>query len=228
MEVYGYSGSGPAGSLEYRAYGGTIALDITNTPGSAVEVKELNVPYVAGGRLLWETPVEGFRVGGSLQALRLDTTLLYNSGATAVTAQIPALLWVGSAEYVRSDLLLSAEYSRWNVKVSSSDPSLLPESPVISERAYVMGSYRVNDWLQPGLYYSILYPNVEKRDGRENQQHDVAATLRFDVNRHWLIKVEGHLMRGTAALNTALNNGVSRASLNGAWGAFLVKTTAYF
>ena len=30
-------------------------------------------------------------------------------------------------------------------------------------------------------------------------QHDVAATLRFDINSHWLVKLEGHYMTGTAA-----------------------------
>ena len=58
---------------------------------------------------------------------------------------------------------------------------------------------------------------------------DVAATLRFDLNAHWLLKLEGHVMRGTAALdNRALNGGAERKDLEATWGVFLLKTTAYF
>jgi hypothetical protein len=59
----------------------------------------------------------------------------------------------------------------------------------------------------------------------------VAATLRFDINPHWLVKLEGHYMHGLGGLNAAQND-VSQASpLNGReedWGLFLIKTTAYF
>lgn len=228
MELYGRKRIGLFGDLDYRAYGGTILVDIENTPGSAVEVKELNVPYVAGGRLLWETPLEGLRVGATAQALRLDTTLLYG-GVTTVKGQVPALLWVGSIEYWKDSLLLSAEYSRWHVKVAeSSNTALLPASNTTSERAYGMASYRLNKWLQPATYYSILYPNVDNREGRANSQHDLAATLRFDINQHWLVKVEGHYMWGTAGLSTALNDNISLNDLKNRWAAFLIKTTAYF
>src|SRR5258708_30440695 len=38
-----------------------------------------STPYVTGGRLLWETPLEGLRIGGSLQALRLDLNVHSNA-----------------------------------------------------------------------------------------------------------------------------------------------------
>jgi hypothetical protein len=45
-----------------------------------------------------------------------------------------------------------------------------------------------------------------------------------------LFKIEGHFMRGTAALeNRALNDGVEPKDLNSStWGVLLLKTTAYF
>ncbi|HEY3821334.1 MAG TPA: hypothetical protein VGL81_29410 [Polyangiaceae bacterium] len=226
-EIYGYGKLGDAGALEYRLYGGTIFLDLTTPPGSPYQFQSLNVPYLAGGRLLWETPLEGLRVGGSAQTLRIDATVL--DGSMSAGLQLPAVLWVGSAEYVHGDLLLAAEYSRWIIGENTTNPAVLPSAPAVtSERAYVMATYRAARWLAPGLYYALQFPNVDQRSGRENQQHDVATTLRFDINDNWLFKLEGHYMFGTAGLDPTLNNNTPLNALQQSWGVLLVKTTAYF
>jgi hypothetical protein len=227
VELYGYKALGPAGAIDYRGYGGTIFVDATQQPGSPFTVLNLNVPYVAGGRVMW-LPMDGLRIGGSLQFLRLDTDLLMSSSPDRLTVKIPARLWVVSAEYAAHDLTLAAEYSRWFVKAESSDPSLFPESSTTSERAYVLAAYHVNSWLQAGAYYSRLVPNVDSRTWPAGIQHDFAMTVRFDVNRFWLIKVEGHYLRGTAALSSSLNENLPLSSLTPNWALFAIKTTAYF
>ncbi|HEY6458922.1 MAG TPA: hypothetical protein VIY73_02195 [Polyangiaceae bacterium] len=235
-EVYGFVDLRKAGGLDYSLYGGTIYVDETTPAGSPYQITNFNVPYVGGGRLLWDTPVDGLRVGGSVQALRLDASILANiasptAPATPVTAniQIPAVLWVGSAEYTAGDLVLSAEYSRWMVSEDTSNPSVIPvQATVTSERAYVMATYRATPWLQPCVYYAVTFPDVTQRDGRQNYQHDVSTTLRFDLNSFWLLKLEGHYMVGTGGVDPTLNGGASLASLTPAWGVLLVKTTAYF
>src|SRR5579859_5950657 len=63
FELYGRLDLRSAGALDYRLYGGTIFLDITQTPGSPYQVTDFGVPYIAGGRVLWETPLEGLRIG---------------------------------------------------------------------------------------------------------------------------------------------------------------------
>jgi hypothetical protein len=236
-ELYGYTRLGPVGALDYRVYGGTIFIDTTATSGSPYQVQNFNVPYLVGGRLVWETPLEGLRFAGSVQALRLDATVLTSSMTTASTTpiplsaniQIPAVLSVASAEYLAGDLLLAAEYSRWYVGQNTSNAMVFPGSPtVISERAYGMVTYRASKWLQPGVYYSVMFPNVDDRSGRQNMQHDVSTTLRFDINSFWLMKAEAHYMIGTAGLDTTLNNGTPLSALQQTWGVFLLKTTAYF
>ena len=144
-----------------------------------------------------------------------------------IAVGIPATLWLGSAEYAHENLLLSAEYSRWIVRTDSNSPAV-PSGRTVSERGYAMAAYRLTPWLQPGAYYSLLFPDIHHRDGRQQVQHDVAGTLRFDVNAHWIVKLEGHFMSGTAGLAAALNDGRSPADLTKNWGVFLVKTTAYF
>jgi len=228
-EVYGYVDLRGAGAFEYRLYAGTLFFDTLVPPGSPYQVVNLNVPYLYGGRLLWETPIHGLRAAGSLQDLRLDASLL-DDNAT-VNVQIPAVLWVGSLEYAAGNLLLSAEYSRWYSKSNSSDAMLFPASPTtISERAYALAAYRVAPWFQTGAYYSLLFPDVTKRDGRENVQNDITMMMRFDINNFWLVKLEAHGMLGTAGLQPyeSLNNNASLGALAGTWGVFLAKTTAYF
>jgi hypothetical protein len=228
-ELYGYLRLGLAGALDYHAYAGTIFIDTSTllSSTSAFELGSVNVPYLAGGRLMWETPVEGLRVGGSAQALRLDVTLVEGSASAAV--QVPVVLWVASAEYSAHDLLLAAEYSRWYVTDNSSNPALRPTTPqVTSERAYGMAAYRENKWLQTGAYFSMLFPDVTERAGPAGRQNDLAATVRFDINPFWLVKVEGHYMFGTAGLVSSLNDNLPLSSLQERWGVLLLKTTAYF
>jgi hypothetical protein len=227
FELYGYRSLGPGGGLDYRVYAGTIFLDATPQPGSAFAVVGLNVPFVAGGRLLWMAPVDGLRLGGSLQFLRLETNIL-TPGPSQISVDIPAMLWVASVEYAVRDLLLVAEYSRWRVRTESSDPSIFPESLTFSERGYALATYRVNPWFQAGAYYSLLFPNVQQRAGREGRQLDAALTVRFDINRYWLVKVEGHYMHGTAGLSSSLNGNRPLSALDPDWALFAVKTTAFF
>jgi hypothetical protein len=238
VELYGNVPFGEAGGLEYRAYGGTIFV-----PNSTAAIANLSVPYVVGGRLMWLTPLQGLAAGGSVQALRFDIdyvvpaavsgplqmagALPANFGGT-VGIKLPALLWVGSIEYQIDDLLLAAEYGRWDAKIESSLPAAFPNSDTVSERYYGMASYRLTPWFTPGAYYSVLYQNVDNRHGRAQYQHDVAATLRFDLDPHWLVKLEGHFMHGTAALNSSLNDNKPLGTLARDWGVLLVKTTAYF
>jgi hypothetical protein len=221
--------------LEYRLYGGTIFIPLTNQAGSPVTITSITTRYVAGGRILWETPLEGLRLGGSLQALEVEADLVTTG---PVRVKLPAVLWVASLEYAAHDWLLAIEYSRWHLRrLTTSDETLYPSTPASSsERAYALLAYRVNRWLEPAIYYSryvrVVDESLRPVGARESGsfQDDVSGTLRFDINAFWLVKVEGHYMHGTGVLDPALNGGgaVTRDSLVRNWGAFFVKTTAYF
>lgn len=231
-EIYGYISMRKAGVLEYRVYGGTIFVDTpVYVPGSPEAITAVDVPYIAGGRLMWDTPLNGLRLGGSVQALRINTKVYINPSTLAPTNfsyDVPVVLWVASAEYSAHRFLFAGEYSRWYETSHSSNTAVLPNARLVNERSYIMGAYRVNRYFQPGLYYSAYLPDAYKRHGRENVQHDAAATLRFDVNSFWIIKLEGHFMGGTAVLDPTLNNNTPLASLTRYWGFMLAKTTVYF
>jgi hypothetical protein len=228
-ELYGFLRVDALGALDYRLFAGTIFLDADElTPaGAAVEV-DFQVPYVWGGRLLWETPLEGLRVGGSLERVRLDTTA-FLPGMAPIEIKNHSWLWVACAEYAFSELTLTAEYARWDTKQRSNAPMLSPPIDNLSERVYAMAAYRLTPWFQPGVHYSLLFPDVEDREGKANHQHDAAATLRFDVNDYWLVKLETHYMAGVAGLVNPLRLATSNlATADEYWAAFFLKTTAHF
>lgn len=245
VELYGYLSLRAAGALDYSVYGGTIFLDAETPVGTPYEIQELNIPYVVGGRLMYETPLEGLRAGGSVQGLHLDTDLLFDPMAwmpLQMTGDLPddfmglvevdigAVLWIASIEYWFQDLKIALEYGRQHIAVESSEPALfpIPDEETTSERGYVLVVYRVLPWLRPGAYYSVTFPNVDDRKGKDAQRHDIAVTLRFDVNEHWLVKLEGHFLSGTAQLRPDLNDGSRPAEMKRSWSLFAIKTTAYF
>lgn len=235
-EVYGNIPLGPVGALEYRAYGGTIFIDETET------LKNIEVPFVVGGRVMWETPLDGLRLGGTVQSVRMEldaeidpATLAYlkangilpPDASNLVHYTFPVAMWIASLEYAAHDVLLAAEYSQWDASITVA-PALAPAISATNERFYVMASFRAASWFSPGIYYSYLTPDKADRSGVDGELHDVAVTARYDINDHWLVKLEGHYMHGTADLSTALNDGTPAAQLAPDWGLFLIKTTAYF
>jgi hypothetical protein len=253
-EVYGDIPLGGVGSLEYRLYGGTVFFDTADVSSTLTNI---TVPYIFGGRLMWQTPIDGLQVGASLQKLRIDADYaipadqvgpLEMAGSLPlgfsgpVALKIPALLGVASLEYSAHDWLLASEYSRWRIGLES--PLKAFSAPTsVSERFYVMSAYHVTPWFTPGLYYSALFSNADDRSGSQPAfgsppgspplgrgafQHDLALTLRCDLNQYWLLKVEGHFMHGTAGLTSSLNDNLPLSSLTKDWGVLLVKTTAYF
>lgn len=247
LEIYGYVSLGAGGALDYRLYGGTIFTDVNNRLTSPARVANFESPYVIGGRLLWDTPLNGLRVGASLQALRFDFDSVYSADAAAALRgaglvpasfngvlhlKLPAILSVASVEYAIRDLLLAGEYSIWRAGFQST-PTVVGLEPTterqrLSERMYVMANYRLKPWLWPGLYYSLFFPRMDRRTPRDAHQHDVAATMRFDINGFWLVKVEAHYMQGTAGLDPVLNDDRPINQLTQRWVVLLAKTTLSF
>jgi hypothetical protein len=245
FEIYGFARSSWAGALDYRLFAGTISLDplALRQPGANYQAF-IDVPYMTGGRVMWETPLDGLRLGGSLEALELDSTitnLMMKNLPSMGQVNDVAQLYVGSVEYAHDDLLLAAEYSRWHTRQTG---DLVPPNESESERMYGMITYRVAHWLQPGAYYSLYFPYTKNRWGNDPTvrcesnviispksacwQQDVALTLRFDVTPNWLIKVEGHFMDGTAAVSSPLKPGSPPTDPPKDWEALFAKTTVYF
>lgn len=227
-ELYGFVRLPDLGALEYRLYGGTIFINpaLAIPPGSPVQL-QFPESFVGGGRLFWETPLEGLRVGGTVEGVHIDSTAFIGT-TTSVSLPNDTYAWLASAEFVGGDLTMTAEYGRGHTSQGTSNAMIQPPITQTSEGGYAMVTYRPVAWFNPGAYYAVAFPDVTHRDGRENHQHDLALVVRYDVNDHWLVKLEGHYMAGTAGLANPLRVGPLPTKADPTWGVFLVKTTGYF
>ncbi len=221
-EVYGFVNLNGAGALDYHVVGGAIPVELPSQIGAPLQASDLNVPYLVAGRLMWETPLEGLRVGVTGAVLKVNETVVFPTMPTMTPLNVKDLDYagVGSIEYVGHDLLLAAEVGSARSTVSYDQPTTFPQGRTVSLGGYGMAAYRVTRWLQPAVYYSVDYPNRNITSGFQNFQDDLSGTLRFDINSFWIVKAEGHFMHGTAA--------VGGATSDPNWGVFLLKTTAYF
>ncbi len=243
--LYGSASLGVVGGLDYQAWLGTLTIPRSALDLSGANLDSVDTKYVTGGQLFWRTPLEGLRVGGTYLRAAIDFHLTLDANLTSqvvmaglapadykgqlVVSQDPTSIWVLSAEYVHNDLLLAAEYSRW-LKHQTSVPKVadLDEE---AERFYAMATYRLSPHFELGSYYSMTYADVDDRRGHDARfskhfqafQHDLAATLRLDINEYWLWKVEGHFMDGAADLQASANLNPTRY-----WGLFLFRTTVTF
>jgi hypothetical protein len=132
--------------------------------------------------------------------------------------------WLGSVEYNNDALLIAAEYGRSYSTTTEASVT----SHQIGEHGYALAGYRWAHWFETTLYYSLMFPEVGHRSGQANQQNDAALSLRFDITAHWLVKLEAHYMRGTAALDPSINDNEPLTALTNQWALFAAKTTAYF
>lgn len=246
FSLYGTREVGGAGELDYQAWLGTLIV-----PGNALTLQggtldRVDTKYVAGGQLFWRPPFDGLRVGATLIRASIDFYLHFTDDTlrqlvmaglvpadydgALVISQRPDTFAVGSAEYTHGDWILAAEYARTWTRQRSSLPALLPTETLDSERLYSMVSYQASPKLAVAAYYSVTR-DADDRGGHSMKyakpymawQRDAAAAVRFDVNDHWLWKIEAHFIDGTSELDPVLNADPVRY-----WGLFLARTTVTF
>jgi hypothetical protein len=204
-----------------------------------------------GGYVEWHPRVSGLRVRGGLLGANLDLGALttYNafSGPAPVSINIRSALHIEvphqvvlSAEYSRGGLRLSAEHARLKVKSTTTlsgtpFPAPAPSTTTTHPNSsYGQAAYRFNDRLQVSGYYSVSYADGKDKGGlnlvrsgrpaHAGWVKDLAATLRVDVNTHFLVKAEVHRLNGTENLSAAENP----KPLDEDWTLFAIKTTLHF
>lgn len=219
------------GGLEYQALYGTIdidadggiAQDLAETVGASVRSVDVQEDsYVVN--LLWTSPLEGLRLGGTLTA----HSWTMETGIGPVDFDWQA--FVLSAEYSVAHLTLALEYAQ-----AESDVHIhgFPPRNKSDEAYYGQLSYRFTPWLELGAYYSVYYEDKDDRDGAFFEKQglpkakgwlkDHALSLRFDITEHWIFKLEGHYMDGLAR-----NVTFDPADPEDQWFLFGAKTTFSF
>jgi hypothetical protein len=124
-------------------------------------------------------------------------------------------------DYQKNAWRFSAEWRR--EEVSTVLAQLGTPGTYIDSRAwFVAGSYRVNKYFEVGTYYNSYVTNTELSASDDNNHvSGPVVSGRFDINRFWNVKVEGHFMDGYG--NPAYSHGFY--SRNNPAGALDANTT---
>jgi hypothetical protein len=231
--IYGAVPIGAAGDLDYVMEAGTLNLDADDSGIAKVYADEINRGWNASGLGTFNFEIDDIDVDevyvGSLQwrspwGLRLGTSVNYSTfvaqgadsinNATANLDSYECRTYTLSAEYIWEDLIIAIEY--WNNMIETKSTFL--NMPVLGtvrsdekaeiEGYYISASYRVNEWLELGSYYSMYYADASDHDGddvvgapdHKAWTEDIALATRFDINEYWIFKIEGHRMNGTAVV----------------------------
>jgi hypothetical protein len=171
-----------------------------------------------GGDLRWQTPVKGLLIGASrLNEDLTDNATIQNlfgpGGGRIPFVAVSKADWLNQfyGDYVIGKLRVDAEYRR-NLHDEIINAGEL-ESIIDARGWYVAGAYRVMKRLEVGSYYSrysvtsvsggplaVLFGINQTDTGQPaNHIYDKVITARFDLNRFWNVKIEGHFMDGYGA-----------------------------
>lgn len=235
------------GSFDYKAFYGDIPIspekgvaEFYNNSGlysaAAGGVKSLNMDSVAGGQLAWNTPVSGLKIVYSYSYY----TNLSSDGPFAAFAaanlhsNFNTFAWhTFSAEYTWGNWVFAGEWQRSKGTLRYSAPPALPTT-VSGDSGwdgwYVAASRRLNDKFEVGAYYGNLENNstTSAKSLPQNHQRDTALSLRYDLNEHVLIKIEGHSIEGTYQTFNTVRIPNPAATKKNQTTVFAVKTTLSF
>jgi hypothetical protein len=259
VNAYGYFPLAAAGSLDYDAYAGSVNVPDPDAgfwresfdalarstiqqlaergfPARSVELRDRAVvfQYVLGGALIWNAPLTGLRLGANyvIGDLELSTNLHISTGAAELVLPLTVDLRIESnytlsAEYSLDRLTLAGEYNRRKFTAST---AAAPDSSIQWGGSYAMLTYRLNDRVEMGAYYSVFYPDVKNKKGARLTpayrawQKDLALSARFDLTANWLCKLEVHEMDGAAQVRDLDNPGGPVRN----WRLFLAKISYSF
>ncbi len=242
--VYGNIPMDMFGDISYSAQGGSIGIDEDGGLASQLQglgigsVNDISDKYAYMGSIVWNTPLDGLRLGVSSVNSKLSVSSNLDSdipvapgvaipSGTGVSSSLGNLkAWVASAEYTLGDLVLSSEYMRirTDMDIETDEVPLLGvvtlrRSRYTLESYYFNAAYRFTDWLESGTYY--CYAKESSGDGVDNY----SIYSRFDLTDNLMFKIETQYIDGTGIYH---NSSINESNQEDSWYVFAAKVTYSF
>jgi hypothetical protein len=240
--IYGSVNAGK-NSFDYKLFYGDIPMspqqgvaEFYNNASfyTSAGVSKLQMDSVTGGQLTWNTPVDGLKFVYSYSFF----TNLASDGpfvgypAVSFPSNIPKFTYLTySAEYTLNDWVFAAEWQRNEGEISYSAKPFVPVTTgaVGWDGWYVSVARRLNDKFEVGAYYG----NLQTRENYSGSvpadyQHDIALSVRYDLNDHVIFKVEAHDIDGTYQTFNTVRIPNPASGLKNDTTLFAVKTTISF
>jgi hypothetical protein len=202
----GIEGSPKLGKLDYRAWGGEVALASNDGYFTAEEEAGVNLPNglthtQAGAALHWRAPVRGLMIGVSVAKNNAASGNLTAEGGVLTGQELVAPYYEPDyfALYQRGKFMLAAEYNRLagNYKVQFTGTTV-PYTAFDTRSLFGMGSYKVTEKFSAGLYYSQSFGLTTPIGTPARYSKDWALSCRYDFNQYIYAKAEQHFIDGTS------------------------------
>lgn len=270
-QIYGNIQFGDAGDLDYAAYGGQInfsddsptldaflgfaqmADNMMNggVPTNTLTSISADNEYVYGGRLVYNTPVDGLRIGASVFEGKADFRVsgVVNNTTNPVNSLLRVRLeqmYIGSLEYATPYFTFSGEYIQFEQPAEYNGVQVAP-SPFLANPDDSMGYYGMLTVPMPGkenisftLLYDAYYRDKSDKDGVDQSianggmpehyfyREDFGVGCRIDISDNWIIKAEWHDIEGADLLTSYFNDSPGSFITKKDWNYYIVKTSFNF
>lgn len=184
------------------------------------ENPDMDTNYVGGASVSWNTPTDGLKIAFSIMTSETDSSCDLKSDTGVIAAKFESdidvsSIQVWSMEYSVKRLTIATEWMMMrtgnDLRYTRDGQTTAFSSVQKSQSWYIQASYQINDWLTYGLYYSEYYPDREDKLGKKlvlkgepdyfAWQKELVPTIRIDIGKNWLIKLEAHFTDGAALVN---------------------------
>lgn len=189
------------GNLAYTAYAGRRFDDkyggyryVARQAGAELDAI---TGRMTGGDLRWSNGVPGLTIGASYLNMPFEGSGRLNLIPLPIRIAAHRKAHVFYGDYLLGNTRITGEYTRANSPVKLTGIPGLTDSREDTLGWYASVSQRLSSKLEVGTYHS-RFVSETTRDWADPDNHiyDTAITARFDINRHWSFKVEGHFMDG--------------------------------
>jgi hypothetical protein len=192
------------GGIEYQAMHGLI--DVSATSGFSTllvnalgaQVNSVSLEESCSGSIIWNTPLEGLRVGATSFNWDIEVNaLMLGMNRDLIFEGTQSVF---SGEYLWNDLSVSGEYMITEETGEGTGLGKFTDRTGIGY--YGMVNYRLSDFIEIGTYYSERYLDKDTKSDETKYHKDLALTTRLDFNDFWLLKLEGHYINGLSEVTT--------------------------